>query len=58
MKEYPDYWVAQFADEELEFAQGTDDLGDIPEAEASYYSLYGYLPGAMHWPYDTGEARR
>ena len=43
-------WMLRFYEEELEFEQGLDDLGDVPEAEASYYSLHGYLPGARHWP--------
>lgn len=39
----------EFYEEELKFQQETDELGDIPEAEASYYSVYGYLPGAFHF---------
>ena len=41
-------WI-EFYEEELKFQQETDELGDIPEAEASYYSVYGYLPGAFHF---------
>ncbi len=45
-----DYGWPKFVEQELQFLQETDDLGDIDEAEASYYSIHGHLPGEAHWP--------
>ncbi len=42
-------WWEPFALEEEKFLEETDDLGDIPQAEISFMSIYGYLPGAPHW---------
>lgn len=42
-------WMLKFYEEELQFLTETDDLGDIPEAEASYFSAHGWLPGEFHW---------
>ncbi len=41
-------WWEPFMFEEQRFLQETDDLGDIPEAEASFLSVHGYLPGEPH----------